>query len=468
MRGSSAARLEPCNGTDPDHVSRAFDIYNKDVACIGKFLKTNCSRFRNLDKHDAYYIVKRCTKTVMGHEQVCYNDLKDSGAVAEHDFFTYKEGRCEFGNIARRDLTKYTMMDLCYAIRNFDEKNCEVLKEILVTVGACTEEFFDNKDWFDPVENEAIHEVYAKLGPIVANAMLKCVAFCDAIVKKGYIGIVTLDNQDLNGNFYDFGDFVKTSPGFGCACVTSYYSYMMPLMGMTSCLESENFVKSEIYGSDYKQYDLLAYDFTEHKEYLFQKYFKYWDRTYHPNCSDCTSDECIIHCANFNTLFSMTIPMTAFGPLVRKVHIDGVPVVVTAGYHFKQLGIVWNLDVKLDTMKLTMTDLLRFVTDPTLLVASSPALLDQRTVCFSIAALSTGVTYQTVKPGHFNKDFYDFITERGFFEEGSELTLKHFFFAQGGEAAMTDFNYYRYNRVTVLDICQAQFVYKIVGKYFEC
>nr|UXN48785.1 orf1ab polyprotein [Transmissible gastroenteritis virus] len=468
VRGSSAARLEPCNGTDPDHVSRAFDIYNKDVACIGKFLKTNCSRFRNLDKHDAYYIVKRCTKTVMDHEQVCYNDLKDSGAVAEHDFFTYKEGRCEFGNVARRNLTKYTMMDLCYAIRNFDEKNCEVLKEILVTVGACTEEFFENKDWFDPVENEAIHEVYAKLGPIVANAMLKCVAFCDAIVEKGYIGVITLDNQDLNGNFYDFGDFVKTAPGFGCACVTSYYSYMMPLMGMTSCLESENFVKSDIYGSDYKQYDLLAYDFTEHKEHLFQKYFKYWDRTYHPNCSDCTSDECIIHCANFNTLFSMTIPMTAFGPLVRKVHIDGVPVVVTAGYHFKQLGIVWNLDVKLDTMKLSMTDLLRFVTDPTLLVASSPALLDQRTVCFSIAALSTGITYQTVKPGHFNKDFYDFITERGFFEEGSELTLKHFFFAQGGEAAMTDFNYYRYNRVTVLDICHAQFVYKIVGKYFEC
>lgn len=468
MRGSSAARLEPCNGTDPDHVSRAFDIYNKDVACIGKFLKTNCSRFRNLDKHDAYYIVKRCTKSVMDHEQVCYNDLKDSGAVAEHDFFLYKEGRCEFGNVARKDLTKYTMMDLCYAIRNFDEKNCEVLKEILVTVGACNESFFENKDWFDPVENEAIHEVYARLGPIVANAMLKCVAFCDSIVKQGYIGIITLDNQDLNGNFYDFGDFVKTAPGFGCACVTSYYSYMMPLMGMTSCLESENFVKSDIYGSDYKQYDLLAYDFTDHKEKLFQKYFKHWDRTYHPNCSDCTSDDCIIHCANFNTLFSMTIPNTAFGPLVRKVHIDGVPVVVTAGYHFKQLGIVWNLDVKLDTMKLTMTDLLRFVTDPTLLVASSPALLDQRTVCFSIAALSTGVTYQTVKPGHFNKDFYDFITERGFFEEGSELILKHFFFAQGGEAAMTDFNYYRYNRVTVLDICQAQFVYKIVCKYFEC
>ncbi|AEK25520.1 polyprotein orf1ab [Feline coronavirus UU54] len=468
VRGSSAARLEPCNGTDPDHVSRAFDIYNKDVACIGKFLKTNCSRFRNLDKQDAYYVVKRCTKSVMDHEQVCYNDLKDSGAVAEHDFFLYKEGRCQFGNVARKDLTKYTMMDLCYAIRNFDEKNCEVLKEILVTVGACNESFFENKDWFDPVENEAIHEVYARLGPIVANAMLKCVAFCDAIVEKGYIGIITLDNQDLNGNFYDFGDFVKTAPGFGCACVTSYYSYMMPLMGMTSCLESENFVKSDIYGSDYKQYDLLAYDFTDHKEKLFQKYFKHWDRTYHPNCSDCTSDECIIHCANFNTLFSMTIPNTAFGPLVRKVHIDGVPVVVTAGYHFKQLGIVWNLDVKLDTMKLTMTDLLRFVTDPALLVASSPALLDQRTVCFSIAALSTGVTYQTVKPGHFNKDFYDFVTERGFFEEGSELTLKHFFFAQGGEAAMTDFNYYRYNRVTVLDICQAQFVYKIVCKYFEC
>ncbi|ADI80512.1 orf1ab polyprotein [Mink coronavirus strain WD1127] len=468
VRGSSGARLEPCNGTSPDCVTRAFDVYNADVACIGKFLKTNCSRFKNLDAHDAYYIVKRCRKSVMDHEQVCYNALKHSNALASHDFFEYSEGRHVFGNVCRRNLTKYTMMDLCYALRNFDEKNCDVLKEILVLTNCCDSTFFDNPDWYDPVENEAIHVVYAKLGHIVANAMLKCVALCDAMVEKGYVGIITLDNQDLNGNFYDFGDFVSTIGGCGCACVTSYYSYMMPIMGMTSCLESENFVKSDIYGSDYKQYDLLSYDFTEHKEKLFNKYFKYWDRPYHPNCSDCVDDACILHCANFNTLFATTIPITAFGPLVRKVFIDGVPIVVTAGYHFKQLGLVWNKDVNVNNQKLSMTDLLKFVTDPSLLVASSPALLDQRTVCFSIAALGTGVTYQTVKPGHFNKEFYDFIVERGYFAEGSDLTLKHYFFAQSGEAAITDFNYYRYNRTTVLDICQAELVFQIVAKYFDC
>ncbi|QHA24670.1 orf1ab polyprotein [Miniopterus pusillus bat coronavirus HKU8-related] len=467
VRGSSAARLEPCNGTEPEHVIRAFDIYNKDVACIGKFVKVNCVRFKNADKHDAFYVVKRCTKSVMEHEQSIYDALKDCGAVSPHDFFVWKDGRSIYGNIARHDLTKYTMMDLVHALRNFDEKNCETLKEILVISGACDSSYFDNKNWYDPVENEDIHRVYAKLGCVVANAMLKCVALCDAMVAKGVVGVLTLDNQDLNGNFYDFGDFTIGIPGVGVPLATSYYSYLMPVMGMTNCLARECFVKSEIFGSDFKTYDLLEYDFTEHKLGLFNKYFKHWDLDYHPNCSDCYDEMCVIHCANFNTLFATTIPDTSFGPLCRKVFIDGVPVVTTAGYHFKQLGLVWNKDLNTHSTRLTINELLRFVTDPALLVASSPALFDQRTVCFSVAALGTGLTKQTVKPGHFNKEFYDFLCAQGFFDEGSELTLKHFFFAQKGDAAIRDFDFYRYNRPTVLDICQARVAYHVVKRYFD-
>nr|QOE77267.1 orf1ab polyprotein [Lucheng Rn rat coronavirus] len=465
VRGSSDAQLEPCS---EHHVIRAFDIYNKDVACITKFPKINCVRFRNTGMHDAYYIVKKCSARVMDYEQSVYQKLLHSNALASHGFFPFKEARNIYGNIVRHNLTKYTMMDLCFALRNFDEKNCDVLKEILVLTNCCDDTYFENPNWYDPVENEHIHVVYYKLGTVVANAMLKCVALCDAMVEKGLIGVVTLDNQDINGNFYDFGDFVEGPEGYGVPCVASYYSYMMPIMGMTNCLAQECYMNSDIFGKDFKRYDLLMYDFTEHKEALFKKYFKYWDQVYHPNCIDCVDDLCLLHCANFNTLFATTIPPTAFGPLVRKVFIDGVAVAVTAGYHFKQLGLVWNNDINVNNSKLTFNDLLRFVTDPAILIASSPALVDQRTVCLSVAALSTGVNYQIVKPGYFNKEFYDFFVERGFFNEGSELTLRHFFFAQNGAAAITDFDYYRYNIPTMLDICQARFVFKVVGKYFDC
>nr|WCC62831.1 ORF1ab polyprotein [Bat Coronavirus RpZJ20] len=467
-RGSSAARLEPCNGTEPEHCVRAFDVYNKDVACIGKFLKVNCVRLKNLDKHDAFFVIKRCTKSVMEHEQSMYNKLSGSNALAVHDFFTWKDGRSIYGNVCRQDLSKYTMMDLCYALRNFDERNCETLKEILVLTGCCDQSYFDNNVWYDPVENEDLYRVYALLGQRVANAMLKCVKLCDEMVTKGVVGVLTLDNQDLNGNFYDFGDFVDVMPGMGIPCCTSYYSYMMPIMTMTNCLACECFMKSDIFGSDFKTYDLLDYDFTDHKVKLFDKYFKYWGQDYHPNCSECYDDMCLLHCSNFNTLFATTIPTTAFGPLCRKVFVDGVPLIATAGYHFKQLGLVWNKDISTHNSRLSMTDLLQFVTDPGLLIASSPALVDQRTVCFSIAALSTGITHQTVKPGHFNKEFYDFLLSQGFFDEGSELTLKHFFFAQKGDAAVADFDYYRYNKPTMLDICMARFTYKVVQRYFEC
>ncbi|QLE11824.1 polyprotein 1ab [Bat alphacoronavirus] len=468
VRGSSAARLEPLNGSDVDVVVRAFDIYNARVACIAKYPKTNCVRMHNLDERDAFWVIKKCTKSCMDLEQDMYNKLKCSKAVAQHEFFEWRDGRSIYGNVVRRNLTKYTMMDLCYALRNFDEKDCDILRDILVLTGACEESYFDNPKWYDPVENEDIHMVYAKLGRIVATAMLKCVAMCDTMIEQGVVGVLTLDNQDLNGDFYDFGDFIQTLPGMGVPLVTSYYSYMMPVMGMTNCLAHECFQKSDIFGSDFKTFDLLTYDFTEHKEKLFNKYFKYWGQDYHPNCVDCYDEMCIVHCANFNTLFATTIPPTAFGPLCRKVFVDGVPLVATAGYHFKQLGIVWNQDVNVHSTRLSINELLQFVADPALLIASSPALVDKRTVCFSVAALSTGMTKQTVKPGHFNQEFYEFLKGKGFFNEGSSLTLKHFFFAQKDDAAIKDFDFYRYNRTTMLDICQARVAYKVVTHYFDC
>ncbi|ASF90443.1 ORF1ab polyprotein [Suncus murinus coronavirus Xingguo-74] len=468
-RGSSGARLEPCgNGTEPDVVVRAFDICNKGNACLAKAYKRNCCRFKNVDLHDAYYIIKRVNVESMEFEKNVFESFKGSNCVAEHDFFKFHHGRQEFGNICRKNLTKYTMMDLCFALRNFDENHCEVLKEILVLIKCCDEKYFENKLWFDPIENEDLYKVYAKLGHIVNTALLKCVEMCDLMVAKGYIGVLTLDNQDLNGNFYDFGDFMRSPPGMGVPVVTSYLSYMMPIMSMTDCLACERYVKSDIYGKDFKTYELLKYDFTDFKLELFSKYFKYWDRVYHPNCVECFDDDCIIHCANFNTLFSMVLPETSFGPLCKKVYIDGVSMLTTAGFHFKQLGVVWNKDLKLANSHLEMTDLMRFVSDPSLLIGSSDALLDFRTDCFSIAALSTGLTHQIVKPGHFNQEFYDYLVAKGFFLEGSMLTLKHFFFVQNGQAAITDFNYYRYNKCIMLDICQALFVKQVVLKYFEC
>lgn len=35
----------------------------------------------------------------------------------------------------------------------------------------------------------------------------------------GIVGVLTLDNQDLNGNWYDFGDFIQTTPGSGVPVV---------------------------------------------------------------------------------------------------------------------------------------------------------------------------------------------------------------------------------------------------------
>nr|UET69429.1 ORF1ab polyprotein [Severe acute respiratory syndrome coronavirus 2]UFC70430.1 ORF1ab polyprotein [Severe acute respiratory syndrome coronavirus 2]UFD46939.1 ORF1ab polyprotein [Severe acute respiratory syndrome coronavirus 2] len=470
--GVSAARLTPCGtGTSTDVVYRAFDIYNDKVAGFAKFLKTNCCRFQEKDEDDnlidSYFVVKRHTFSNYQHEETIYNLLKDCPAVAKHDFFKFRIDGDMVPHISRQRLTKYTMADLVYALRHFDEGNCDTLKEILVTYNCCDDDYFNKKDWYDFVENPDILRVYANLGERVRQALLKTVQVCDAMRNAGIVGVLTLDNQDLNGNWYDFGDFIQTTPGSGVPVVDSYYSLLMPILTLTRALTAESHVDTDL-TKPYIKWDLLKYDFTEERLKLFDRYFKYWDQTYHPNCVNCLDDRCILHCANFNVLFSTVFPLTSFGPLVRKIFVDGVPFVVSTGYHFRELGVVHNQDVNLHSSRLSFKELLVYAADPAMHAASGNLLLDKRTTCFSVAALTNNVAFQTVKPGNFNKDFYDFAVSKGFFKEGSSVELKHFFFAQDGNAAISDYDYYRYNLPTMCDIRQLLFVVEVVDKYFDC
>nr|UFP05062.1 ORF1ab polyprotein [Severe acute respiratory syndrome-related coronavirus] len=470
--GVSAARLTPCGtGTSTDVVYRAFDIYNDKIAGFAKFLKTNCCRFQEKDEDgnliDSYFVVKRHTFSNYQHEETIYNLLKDCPAVAKHDFFKFRIDGDMVPHISRQRLTKYTMADLVYALRHFDEGNCDTLKEILVTYNCCDDEYFNKKDWYDFVENPDILRVYANLGERIRQALLKTVQFCDAMRDAGIVGVLTLDNQDLNGNWYDFGDFIQATPGSGVPVVDSYYSLLMPILTLTRALTAESHVDTDLTKPHIK-WDLLKYDFTEERLKLFDRYFKYWDQTYHPNCVNCLDDRCILHCANFNVLFSTVFPPTSFGPLVRKIFVDGVPFVVSTGYHFRELGVVHNQDVNLHSSRLSFKELLVYAADPAMHAASGNLLLDKRTTCFSVAALTNNVAFQTVKPGNFNKDFYDFAVSKGFFKEGSSIELKHFFFAQDGNAAISDYDYYRYNLPTMCDIRQLLFVVEVVDKYFDC
>ncbi|ASL68940.1 replicase polyprotein 1ab [Hypsugo bat coronavirus HKU25] len=474
VRGSIVnARIEPCaSGLATDVVYRAFDIcnYKAKVAGVGKYYKTNTCRFVEKDDQghslDSYFVVKRHTMENYELEKKCYELLKDCDAVARHDFFVFDVDKVKTPHIVRQRLTEYTMMDLVYALRHFDQNNCEVLKHILVKYGCCDASYFDNKLWFDFVENPGVIGVYHKLGERIRQAVLNTVKFCDQMVSAGLVGVLTLDNQDLNGLWYDFGDFVITQPGSGVAIVDSYYSYLMPVLSMTDCLAAETHRDCDL-NKPLIEWPLTEYDFTDYKVQLFEKYFKHWDQTYHANCVNCADDRCVLHCANFNVLFAMTLPKTCFGPIVRKIFVDGVPFVVSCGYHYKELGLVMNMDISLHRHRLSLKELMMYAADPAMHIASSNALLDLRTSCFSVAALTTGLTFQTVRPGNFNQDFYDFVVSKGFFKEGSSVTLKHFFFAQDGHAAITDYNYYSYNLPTMCDIKQMLFCMEVVNKYFE-
>uniref|UniRef100_A0AB39AFV7 ORF1ab polyprotein n=1 Tax=Bird deltacoronavirus HKU19 TaxID=3237952 RepID=A0AB39AFV7_9NIDO len=476
VKGSSDARLEPCTSDNrPDVVVRAFNIYNNATAGIFKSTKNNCTRFRSsrpgtiINKPvriiETFFVTKQCTESVFRAEEQCYNMLPKSivstdekySCVAYHDFFKF-DG---VNNVVRRHLTKYTLLDLVYALRHLSTSQ-EVIQEILITMCGTSEEWFTD-GWYDPIENPTFYDEFHKLGSLINNCVVMANKFADTCKTVGLVGILTADNQDLGGQIYDFGDFIVTQPGNGCIEMDAYLSYIMPSMSMTHMLKCECLDEN----GSYKDYSIYQYDFTDYKMELFNKYFRYWSQTYHPNCVDCVDDRCIVHCANFNILFAMCLPNTCFGNLCSQATVDGHPIVQTVGLHSKELGIVMNQDVNNHMSNINMPTLLRLVGDPTTMCSVADACLDLRTPCQTIASIASGATKQSVKPGHFNAHFYEHALESGILSEESGIDIRHFYYMQDGEAAIKDYSYYRYNTPTMVDIKQFLFVMEVADKYLS-
>ncbi|QSE37605.1 ORF1ab polyprotein [Deltacoronavirus HNU1-2] len=474
VTGSSAARLEPLQpGTEPDAVKRAFHVHNDTTSGIFLSTKTNCARFRtvrnclplpNKGDVDLYFVTKQCSAKVFEVEENCYNTLSDTlctttetfGVIARTEFFKFDK----IPNVNRQFLTKYTLLDLAYALRHLSTSK-DVIQEILITMCGTSEDWF-GENWYDPIENPSFYKEFHKLGDILNRCVINANKFADACVDAGLVGILTPDNQDLLGQIYDFGDFIITQPGNGCVDLASYYSYLMPIMSMTHMLKCEC-IDSE---GNPLEYDGFQYDFTDFKRSLFEKYFKYWDRPYHPNTVDCPDDRCVLHCANFNVLFAMCIPNTAFGNLCSRATVDGHLVVQTVGVHLKELGIVLNQDVTTHMANINLNTLLRLVGDPTTIASVSDKCLDLRTPCQTLATMSSGIAKQSVKPGHFNQHFYKHLLDSNLLDQLG-IDIRHFYYMQDGEAAITDYSYYRYNTPTMLDIKMFLFCLEVADKYLE-
>ncbi|BBC54821.1 replicase polyprotein [Falcon coronavirus UAE-HKU27] len=474
VMGSSGAQLEPRQpGMQPDAVKRAFHVHNNTTSGIFLSTKTNCARFKTSKSNlplpnkgvvDLYFVTKQCSQSVFELEETCYNRLSDTlkttdstfGVLAKTDFFKFDK----IPNVNRQYLTKYTLLDLAYALRHLSTSK-EIIKEILITMCGTSEDWFGDL-WFDPIENPTFYREFHKLGSILNCCVINANTFAKEAVASGLVGILTPDNQDLLGQIYDFGDFIVTEPNNGCVDLSSYYSYLMPIMSMTHML------KTECYEPDGTsiEYDGFQYDFTDFKRELFDKYFAYWDRPYHPNTIDCPDDRCVLHCANFNILFAMCIPNTAFGNLCSQATVDGHTVVQTVGIHSKELGIVFNQDVNAHMSNINLNTLLRLVGDPTTIASVSDKCVDLRTPCQTLATMSSGITKQSVKPGHFNQHFYKHLLDSDLLNQLG-IDLKHFYYMQDGEAAITDYSYYRYNTPTMVDIKMFLFCLEVADKYLE-
>lgn len=100
------------------------------------YYKVNCCRFQRLgddgNKLDKFFVVKRTNLEVYNKEKEYYELIKSCGVVAEHEFFTFDVDGSRVPHIVRKDLSKYTMLDLCYALRHFDRNDCSILCEILL------------------------------------------------------------------------------------------------------------------------------------------------------------------------------------------------------------------------------------------------------------------------------------------------------------------------------------------------
>uniref|UniRef100_A0AB39AG74 ORF1ab polyprotein n=9 Tax=Orthocoronavirinae TaxID=2501931 RepID=A0AB39AG74_9NIDO len=457
VKGSSGARLEPMRpGSQPDPLVRAFHVYNNKNVGIFTNVKTNCARHQVLGTH-YFFVTKQCDEVQFRKEEHFYSILPQhfkGDVVPHHDFFKF-DGT---PNVVRQYLTKYTLLDLVYALRHLSD-SVELLREILQTHCGTPDTFFEG-EWYDPIENVHFYTEFHKLGVIINRCVLKANAFVDTANKLGFLGVLTPDNQDLEGKIYDFGDYMQ-SKSVGCIDMESYYSYLMPAMSMTHMLKIEC-----MDGDNFKEYPIDQYDFTEYKLKLFKKYFPFWNRTYHPNTIDCQDDRCILHCANFNILFAMCIPSTAFGNLCAQATVDGHPIIQTVGLHSKELGIIFNTDVVTHMTNLNLTTLIRLVGDPTTHTAVADACVDFRTPCQTLASILSGATKQSVRPGHFNQHFYERLIESGLLDE-LNLDIRHFYFMQDGEAAIKDYSYYRYNTPTMVDISMFLFCVEVANCYLS-
>uniref|UniRef100_A0AB39AGF7 ORF1ab polyprotein n=5 Tax=Orthocoronavirinae TaxID=2501931 RepID=A0AB39AGF7_9NIDO len=458
VRGSSGAQLEPQRpGSATDIVRRAFHVYNNKNVGIFTNIKTNCARHKVVGT-EMYFVTKQCDEKQFRTEEKFYNILPQhfkGRVVPIHDFFIY-DGT---PNVVRQRLTKYTLLDLVYALRHLST-SIDIIKEMLIIYCGTNDDFFvDN--WFDPIENVNFYSEIHKFGGIIANCVLKANEFVSTCNKLGFVGVLTPDNQDLEGLIYDYGDYLM-STSEGCIDMESYYSYLMPVMSMTHMLKGEC-----LEDGVYKSYPIYRYDFTDLKVSLFRKYFSHWHRTYHPNTIDCDNDRCILHCSNFNILFSMCIPNTAYGNLCSQATVDGHPIIQTVGVHSKELGIVFNTDVVRHMSNINLTTLMRLVGDPTTHCAVADACIDMRTPCQTLASIASGATKQSVKPGHFNAHFYQKLVDSGLLDELGE-DIKHFYFMQDGEAAIKDYSYYRYNTPTMVDISMFLFCLEVANCYLDC
>nr|WLJ60743.1 MAG: RdRp [Galaxias nidovirus]WLJ60761.1 MAG: ORF1b [Galaxias nidovirus] len=370
--------------------------------------------------------------------------MSTSTVVCSHSFGSF-EGSLY---VIRYACTPYSLMDLCYAYRS---ANFELLKDILLSEGASSS-LFSSPNWFDPIEDiNSYVAVMDFIKPIVLKCLLSTITYTRDCVSSGVIGCLCLDNQNLNGNWLDFGDFHHFTSQ-GVVSNDTYYSYLLPLCGACQ-------VFSDVF--DHSN-NLNLYDFTNEKLRLFSTYLA-WDISYHPNCSDCVDEYCLLKCSNFNVLFGMYINPVYLGPIVSSSSLLDFNIPHTIGYTSIELGVVLNIDT--------------FPTDPILQVSSAlgtpPLHLAASTPTYDHRVSSTSYCLGSVKnstskltpPGYANDDFIEHCKD--ILYEGSPISLKHFFFMQERSCGIIDFDYYRYNRPTVFDPLQFRFVYQVVKLFLQ-
>nr|DAZ90582.1 TPA_inf: RdRp [Blenny letovirus] len=422
-------------------------VTDKTQRCfIGPCKKSNTIQ---IDTPKGRVIVKVVSKAEFDNERQFYVKHSKLSAVCNHIFHIFSYSGIDTYLVIRFDCTEYTVLDLCYAYRTADFSK---LKEIFLKTGLYSEdEFVEN--WYDSIlQKEVYHKIFTRLAPLLLN-ILECTAqFADSIVATGDTCVLTLDNQNINGKWLDFGDFSSLGqPLIGIPILDTYYSYMLPLLGASQCF--------------YNQLDITLvqneYDYTKCKLALYEHYFR-WHLTYHPNIVDCIDDMCVLTCSNFNVLLGMGIPWNLFGPLVSIDFLHGQQVPVCSGFHSLELGIILN-EKPLPTEHLLRAAIVYGT--PLLHTTTAIPTIDTRTQipCVGSGKLISG---KVTRPAFIDFEFYEFAKDALFFD-GSSINQQHFYFLHPQDSTMEDFNYYRFNIPTVVDICQFKFVFSVTEHYFS-